>query len=124
MEGGQRQSQEKFFLGGRMGGRGTVDKKRRKNFVLGSPSILLNFRSWVKKNVKNELSNSSKNLKIHKSKPQMLYRVDMVSHPVMGKKKDFPNSLPQCFTKFSLYLFVLFAIFGKAHTFCQSIKRE
>ena len=37
-EGGQRQSQEKFFLGGRMGGRRRADKKRRKNFVLGSPT--------------------------------------------------------------------------------------
>ena len=52
-----------------------------------------------------------------------VYRVDKVSHSFMGKK-DFPNSWPLCHTKFSLYVFVLFAIFGKAQTFCQSIKRE
>ena len=28
-----------------------------------------------------------------------------------------------CITKFLLYLFVLFAIFGKAYTFCHNIKR-
>ena len=31
------QSQEKFFLGGGMGGGRKADKKRRKNFVLGPP---------------------------------------------------------------------------------------
>ena len=35
---GQGQCQEKFFMVGRMGGRLTADKKRRKNFNLGSPS--------------------------------------------------------------------------------------
>ena len=36
-EGEQGQTQEKFFLDGQMGGQRTADKKRRKNFVLGSP---------------------------------------------------------------------------------------
>ena len=37
--------------------------------------------------------------------------------------KDLTNSWPLCLTKLSLYLFVLFAIFGKAHAFCHSINR-
>ena len=34
---GQGQCQEKFFMVGRMVGRQTAEKKRRNNFVLGSP---------------------------------------------------------------------------------------
>ena len=37
--------------------------------------------------------------------PQTLYRVDMVSHSVMGKK-DLPNSWPLCFTKSSIFSMV------------------
>ena len=48
--------------------------------------------------------------------------VDWVSHSFMGKK-DLLNSWPLCLTKLSLYLFLLFAIFGNAHTFYQKIKR-
>ena len=49
-EGGQSQSQEKFFWGGRIGGRRTADKKRRKNFVLGSPydELLVLSVEWQK----------------------------------------------------------------------------
>ena len=39
---GQGQSQGKFFLVGWMGGRWTADKKRSKNFVLGSPYFIDN----------------------------------------------------------------------------------
>ena len=37
---GQRQCQEKFFVVGRMVGRRMAEKKRRKNFVLGLPTVL------------------------------------------------------------------------------------
>ena len=50
-------------------------------------------------------------------------RVDLVSHSVIGKK-DLPNSWPLCLIKLPFYLFLIFTIFGKAHTFLPEHKKN
>ena len=48
-DGGQGQSQGKFFLGWTDGR--TADKKRRENFVLGSPIFVSSMSSLIKKGI-------------------------------------------------------------------------